>query len=351
MLGLFPPPEGISEIELEDHKCDLLRFLRARKFDVTNAESMLRETLDWRKEVAADDILNDPGIGVGAIDDTFHEVISHAFHKYDKLGRPVYFEKTGEINLAELTDTFSPEQLVRRHIWYMELQISNMRKSPQDARNGGTRRVEQMVHIVDLKGLSLMPDFSTINVFKETTHMDQTYYPERMGKMILIRAPTIFWALWKIVVPLLDSVTQDKILILGDDFQDTLLDIIDSDQLPPEYGGTCDCPNGCIHIHLHKEVNIKAGDSYKEIVPVSPGTCVSWAFQSMSHDIAFEVIQEDESGNEKVLSPKVRHSNAATTTIKGSTTAEAPGKVFVIFDNSYSYMKSKTVKYRIDVEQ
>jgi hypothetical protein len=30
MLDMFPPPEGLTEEQLDDYKCDLLRFLRAR---------------------------------------------------------------------------------------------------------------------------------------------------------------------------------------------------------------------------------------------------------------------------------------------------------------------------------
>jgi hypothetical protein len=82
MLERFPPEEKHkgSQLDLEDYHCDLLRFLRARQFNVNAAAQMYADTLEWRKEVGADDILNDPEIAI-RLDDTFHEVISHNYHK------------------------------------------------------------------------------------------------------------------------------------------------------------------------------------------------------------------------------------------------------------------------------
>lgn len=353
MLEAFPfdSSKSTSELDFDDHKCDLLRYLRARQFHVENATTMLRETLEWRKEVGADNILSDPEIAIG-LDETFHEVISHSFHKYDKKGRPVYFEMTGMINIPQLIATFTPEQLIRRHIWYMELQIANMRKSPNAIWNGGTERVEQIIHISDLKDLSLNPTthMSIMNVFKECTRIDQTYYPERMGKMVMIRAPHLFYAIWKIITPLLDKVTKEKITILGDDYEDTLIELIGADALPIVYGGNCSCSGGCIPLYLDKEVYIHAGSTHKEEVELGPnGGTVSWSFQSGSHDISFGVVHRHPSGECKTLSPPTRHKHSHSS-VKGSVEVPEPGKVSLVFDNSYSYLTGKNVKYRVDIE-
>eukprot|EP01127_Copromyxa_protea_P002048 TRINITY_DN11934_c0_g1_i1.p1 TRINITY_DN11934_c0_g1~~TRINITY_DN11934_c0_g1_i1.p1 ORF type:complete len:370 (-),score=60.33 TRINITY_DN11934_c0_g1_i1:50-1159(-) len=349
MLELFPTEEK-DQMLVDDYHSVLLRFLRARRFNVSNAAQMYRDTLAWRKEVGADDILSDPEIAI-RLDPKFHEIISHSFHKFDKRGRPVYYERTGAINITELSSEFTPEQMIRRHIWYMENQVSRMRESPKSIWKGGSERVEQMVHILDLKGLSLNPvtHMSIVNVFKETTRIDQTYYPELMGKMILFRAPPLFYNLWKWVSPLLDPVTQEKIVILGDDYEDALREIIDEDSLPVEFGGSCSsCAKGCVPVHFNKEVNISAGGKHEEKVELGPqGSTVSWSFRTASHDISFAVIHHQPSGQKLTLSPPVRHKNG---TLNGSVSVEQGGTVSLVFDNSYSYMTSKTVKYRVEVE-
>jgi hypothetical protein len=44
---------------------------------------------------------------------------------------------------------------------------------------------------------------------------------------------------------MLDENTVSKIHILGSNYQKQLLELVDADQLPKIYGGTCECPNGC----------------------------------------------------------------------------------------------------------
>ncbi len=55
----------------------------------------------------------------------------------------------------------------------------------------------------------------------------------------------LFTALWTVAKPLLDEATVKKITILGYSYKDQLLEMIDAENLPSIYGGTCDCPGGC----------------------------------------------------------------------------------------------------------
>ena len=52
--------------------------------------------------------------------------------------------------------------------------------------------------------------------------------------------------LWAMVRPWLDPVTKEKFFVLGGSYQSALLEKIDPDQLPVEYGGTCQCEGGCL---------------------------------------------------------------------------------------------------------
>jgi hypothetical protein len=56
----------------------------------------------------------------------------------------------------------------------------------------------------------------------------------------------LFQPLWAIIKPWLDPVTKDKFFVLGSNYQSTLLQYIDADQLPPQFGGSCQCQGGCV---------------------------------------------------------------------------------------------------------
>ena len=68
-----------------------------------------------------------------------------------------------------------------------------------------------------------------------------------MGKFYIINAPWTFSAVWAIVRPWLDEVTVAKIEILGSGYQDALMKQIPKENLPREFGGTCECQSkgGC----------------------------------------------------------------------------------------------------------
>ena len=76
---------------------------------------------------------------------------------------------------------------------------------------------------------------------------------------------------WSIVSAWIDPVTRAKFIILGSDYQEKLLELIDADQLPVEYGGTCDgsqCgtavgkPAGTPCIKLHDQARGQMGGNH-----------------------------------------------------------------------------------------
>ena len=53
----------------------------------------------------------------------------------------------------------------------------------------------------------------------------------------IINAPVVLKGLWAMIKGWIDPVTAAKFRILGKDYQAALLEVIDADQLPVEYGG------------------------------------------------------------------------------------------------------------------
>lgn len=72
--------------------------------------------------------------------------------------------------------------------------------------------------------------------------MAQNNYPETMYKCFVINAPMSFSIIWTIVKGFLNPRTKKKITILGSKYKKKLLEYVDKDQLPEQYGGTCTKP-------------------------------------------------------------------------------------------------------------
>lgn len=69
----------------------------------------------------------------------------------------------------------------------------------------------------------------------------------RMGQLVIINAPSSFTFIWSIIKPWLAKETIEKVDILGKDYKEVLLQIVDADNLPTHLGGNCTCSGagGC----------------------------------------------------------------------------------------------------------
>lgn len=86
----------------------LLRFLRARDFDVSKARDMVINSLLWRKQHNVDKILHDfqpPPILL--------QFFPGAWHHHDKLGRPLFVIRLGNLDVKGLLRTVGLEALVK----------------------------------------------------------------------------------------------------------------------------------------------------------------------------------------------------------------------------------------------
>lgn len=80
-----------------------------------------------------------------------------------------------------------------------------------------------------------------------TSNLDKIIL-QSLGEMFVINSGSGFRLLWHILKPFLDPETTSKIHVLGNNYQDKLLEIIDEWELPDFLGGRCTCENdgGCL---------------------------------------------------------------------------------------------------------
>jgi hypothetical protein len=230
--------EGFYDEERHDDAY-LLRFLRARKFDLIKAKKMFTDCEKWRKEFGVENL-------VKTFDYAEHaEVMKYYpryYHKADKEGRPMYIEEIGSIDIKALYKITTPERQIQNLVVEYE-KLATYRLPACSVKHN--KMIETSCTILDLKGVSLRSFSSVFGYVKQASTIGQNYYPERMGKFFIINAPLLFSSVWSLVKPMLDEVTAAKIVILGPKYQKVLLEHIDADSLPSKFGGRCNCANGC----------------------------------------------------------------------------------------------------------
>ncbi|KAH3899821.1 probable SEC14 cytosolic factor [Saccharomycodes ludwigii] len=209
----------------------LLRFLRARKFDVGQAQIMFEECEKWRKSFGTDTILEDFHYDEKPLVAKYYP---QYYHKTDKDGRPVYIEELGSVNLTEMYKITTQERMLKNLVW--EYESFEKYRLPACSRKAG-HLVETSCTILDLKGISITAAAQVLSYVREASYIGQNYYPERMGRFYLINAPFGFSAAFRLFRPFLDPVTVSKIFILGSSYKKDLLKQIPEENLPVKFGG------------------------------------------------------------------------------------------------------------------
>ncbi len=222
----------------------LLRFLRARKFDLVKTMEMFKKFLNWRIEKKVDEISKSFEI------DNLLEIkrlYPHGYHRTDKIGRPVYIELYDKTDVKGLFKVTTEEKMINYYIKQYERQIkyifpacSAVVKKP----------VEQSCTILDANGIGITSLVGPIKGFlKLASDIGQDYYPEMLGKMTIVNTGIFFRAIWSMVKSFIDPKTQSKIKLLSSSYKDELLKLVDEDNLPKFFGGKCTCDNfvyGCL---------------------------------------------------------------------------------------------------------
>jgi hypothetical protein len=325
----------------------LFRFTRKNAFDVQKTTKAFLNYMKWRNDKNVDKILDSEF----PKSDIIKQIVPYRYAGYDKAGRPLYIEKTGKLAVSAVTDTrvLTVDEFLQSHIWGMEYMASLAYKMSLTL----GKRVDTVCSIIDLEGLGLHHR-NAITVLKSAMDFDSLYYPERLGKIYVINAPWIAPSLYKLVHVFLDEYTKSCVQVVPIADTTTFLpNVIPADNLPKQYGGTApdiiisDTSSLVAAAASLDDGLTKQYVSYDHEVVLegSEKSVFTWFFRSEGdYDIDFSVTAIN-ADNSRVLVKEV----SRCVTSKGSYTSMKKCKLVIRWDNNFSYLYGKNLRYHCDV--
>ncbi|KAI6014866.1 CRAL-TRIO domain-containing protein [Pisolithus microcarpus] len=208
---------------------------------------MIKGAQQWRRTVAGvgvDELYNQLDVFDYPGREQVFRSWSMFFHKTDKMGRPLNIEFLGGCDLTELYKHITPDKHWETIVTTTE---TLARKIIPTASRAAGHDVGGVFIIVDLKGFGLSQFWQVKSLVQASFQMSQDYYPETMAKLAIVNAPSSFTFIWSFVKPWLAKETAEKVDVLGSDYQDVLLQLVDAENLPTTLGGKCTCEHagGC----------------------------------------------------------------------------------------------------------
>ena len=174
-----------------------------------------------------------------------------------KTGVPVFYSKTGVLNINGIECITTLEGILKFH-WHVMQHDFKKRLLERKKADPSFVRFE-CVTVMDLKGLSMGSlNKRTLEIIKKQATIDSLCFPETMNKMVIVNAPKFFSATWSIIKGFLDARTAAKVEHFSSSSaaEKCLRELIDLDQLPKDYGGKAESTDTL----LEKEASKDAAD-------------------------------------------------------------------------------------------
>lgn len=248
--GYYKPGNDENEVPSHDDAL-LLRFLRARRFNVQDAYKQFADTEDWRKANHLDQLYE-------TIDLDHYEETRRLYPQWtgrrDRRGIPVYVYEVKHLNSKTMaayeksavetktkaqSDGKTSPKLLRLFALYENLTrfVMPLCTVLTDRENASTP-ITQSNNIVDISGVGLKQFWNLRTHMQDASTLATAHYPETLDRIFIIGAPSFFPTVWGWIKRWFDPITTSKIFIISSsDVKKTLESFIDPANIPKKYGG------------------------------------------------------------------------------------------------------------------
>uniref|UniRef100_A0A3P8P617 SEC14 like lipid binding 1 n=1 Tax=Astatotilapia calliptera TaxID=8154 RepID=A0A3P8P617_ASTCA len=285
----------------------VLRFLRARDFNLDKAREFLCQSLTWRRQHQVDFLLD-----TWKRPQLLQDYYSGGWHHHDKDGRPLYILRLGQMDTKGLVRALGEEALLRQ---VLSINEEGLRRCEENTRVFG-QPISSWTCLVDLDGLNMRHLWRPgIKALLRIIEIVEANYPETLGRLLILRAPRVFPVLWTLVSPLIDENTRKKFLVYaGNDYQGPggLVDYIDREIIPDFLQGDCMCDipeggmvpkflyrtaeeleseeNRLLTDSIYKSASIYKGAPYELLIEITEASSViTWDFDVSKGDVVFNI--------------------------------------------------------------
>ncbi|KAK6923330.1 CRAL-TRIO lipid binding domain, partial [Dillenia turbinata] len=329
---------GIPLLQDERSNVVLLKFLRARDFKVKDAFTMLKNTIQWRKEFGIEELyeqnLDDmEGLGKAVF-----------MHGCSREGHPVCYNVYGQFKEKELYHkTFSDEDKRERFLkWRIQFLERSIRKL--DFCPGG---ISTIVQVNDLKDSPGPGKWELRQATKQALHLLQDNYPEFVAKQVFINVPWWYLAVNRMISPFLSQRTKSKFVFASPSKStETLLKYKAAEKIPVRYGGVCKDGEFSNEEAITELVVMPSAKRTVEFAV--PEACVmTWEVRVVGWEVSYgaEFVPDDKDGY-TVIIQKAKKITPKEEIVSNSFKLSEPGKIVFTIDNPTPRKKKLLYRYK-----
>ncbi|EPS34437.1 hypothetical protein PDE_09401 [Penicillium oxalicum 114-2] len=242
--------DGVETTPASHGDATMLRFLRARRFDVEGAWGQFKDTEDWRKENAIEDLY--ANIAVDKYEAS-RRMYPQWTGRRDRRGIPVYVFEIRHLDSKSMTaynDTMNtakpdthqkssvPPRLLTLFALYENLLNFVMPLCSALPRPNPETPIVSSTNIVDVSGVGLKQFWNLKSHMQDASVLATAHYPETLDRIFIIGAPSFFPTVWGWIKRWFDPNTTSKIFILSaSEVKSTLTSFMEPSSIPKQYGG------------------------------------------------------------------------------------------------------------------
>eukprot|EP00930_Biecheleria_cincta_P089890 TRINITY_DN7922_c0_g3_i1.p1 TRINITY_DN7922_c0_g3~~TRINITY_DN7922_c0_g3_i1.p1 ORF type:complete len:417 (+),score=79.47 TRINITY_DN7922_c0_g3_i1:75-1325(+) len=229
--------ERVTDLKEAGFRTDpstLLRYLRARKFDLVAAEKQLREAVAWRQKHNLETVFTHWNL------EAFHDCLGPWYHSggilgHGKNGQPIAYERLGRANFPKLAASMPFELLLKCDMVHSLHCVAALEE------DSIRRRVplKGVIVVMDLEGFTFdQVQYSAARKLAKLVESRNLLLTEFTAKVLAVNAPSAAAKCWSMFSYLLDPGTVAKVEVVSrkDTFK-ALRVHVDDAEIPAFLGG------------------------------------------------------------------------------------------------------------------